>query len=532
MKIAYVSGMVEPTGGDHILYHHVLGLRKLNHEVDAYFSGWHPSYKNTLKDWNSPDDGKIKFYQYGDIGKINFSSYDLVVANGLYGAVQALSIDHPRKAWFCQNFDPYVFGSSKDIDKVYQQYDNFILYSQSLKKIIKYYYGDKNFVLCNNGVEYSRFKDFQKCNFIQNKRICFMVAYYRNYKGTQFANKIFSGLKDRGFVTVEINVVGGPLVSTMEYYRDPSWIKKSQIVSGCDINIHPSVFETWNLTSMESMALGTPVVGVNSGGIMEYATKDNSIIFEERRVDLICNAIQDLYRDQTRYLGIQKNGIQTAKDHDWDVIMPQIEDSYRKLLTESTQWKYLNMYGINLITEGHLGGYTKEEDPRSKCKKLWDWSIPYLGIKSVLDIGCADGKYMKYFDNLGCYVFGIEGSKKAISDNPIKDRVFQIDLCEKPYKSERFYDMIWCCEVVEHIEEKYVQNVIDTLKNGKYVFMTHAIPNQEGYHHVNCKPSGYWIALMTKNGFTYNDFLTQEARKREPDTYFGRTGLIFERQNK
>jgi glycosyltransferase involved in cell wall biosynthesis len=334
MKIAYVSNMVEPTGGDHIVYHHVIGLRKLGHTVDPYFSGWHESYRTTIKNWNTSDAGQIFSYEYNKINSIDFSSYDLIVANGLYGANQALSIKHPNKVWFCQNFDPYIFGKNDETDRVYQGYDNYLLYSNDLKKIIRHYYGNKNFVLCNNGVEYNTFKPFQKTGFQKSKRICFMVAYYRNYKGIKFANQIFTELKKRGFITVEINVVGGPLESTMEYYRDPSLARKAEIVASCDFSIHPSVFETWNLTSMESMALGTPVVGVNSRGIMEYANGSNSIIFEDRKLELICDAIEGLYSDENRYLELQKGGIETSKQHDWDLILPQIESSYNQFLDE------------------------------------------------------------------------------------------------------------------------------------------------------------------------------------------------------
>jgi len=332
MKLAYVSNLVEPTGGDHIVYHHVIGLRKLGHTVDPYFSGWHDSYHTTTRNWNTLGSEDIRFYDHDRIDKVDFSSYDIVVANGLYGATQTLQINHPKKVWFCQNFDPYIFGSKPEIDRVYKSFQNYLLYSHDLQTIIKHYYGDKNFVLCTNGVEYSEFKQYQKQGFSNSKRICFMVAYYRNYKGIKFAGKIFDELKKRGFITVEINVVGGPLESTMEYYRNPTLARKAKIVAGCDFSIHPSVFETWNLTSMESMALGTPVVGVNSKGIMEYVTKENAVIFEERNADLICETIQSLSSDTKRYINLQNKGFETAQNHDWKKIMPLIESSYKSFL--------------------------------------------------------------------------------------------------------------------------------------------------------------------------------------------------------
>ncbi len=65
------------------------------------------------------------------------------------------------------------------------------------------------------------------------------------------------------------------------------------------------------------------------------------------------------------------------------------------------------------------------------------------------------------------------------------------------------FDLIWCCEVVEHVEEEFVQNIMDTFKLGKIVALTHAVPGQKGYHHVNCKPKEYWIDLMISDNFKY-----------------------------
>ena len=54
-------------------------------------------------------------------------------------------------------------------------------------------------------------------------------------------------------------------------------------------------------------------------------------------------------------------------------------------------------------------------------------------------------------------------------------------------------DLVWSCEVAEHITETKVDYYIKTLCNGKIIAMTHAFPNQVGHHHVNCQPSEYWI---------------------------------------
>lgn len=333
MKIAYISNLVEPTGGDRILCRHAIGLHQRDHQIDAFFSGWHESYYEN-DDWSS-EDGKSLVRTYrsiDDLCRMDFSGYDIVLGNGLFGMTNALKVNAKNYAWFCQNFDPYIFGWLEDVQHVYRLCNKYLMYSHDLAKIIRHYYGDKKFVICNNGIEYKRFVPFQKRTPASGRRICFMVAYYRDYKGVCFAEKVFSRLKERGFTTVEINVVGGPLPSTMEHYHNPSFEDKCKIIAGCDVMIHPSVFETWNLVSMESMAIGTPVVGVDSKGIMEYANDENSMIFKDRNPDLICDAIEDILSKRSLYKELQDNGIETASAHDWDIIMPQIEQSYIELL--------------------------------------------------------------------------------------------------------------------------------------------------------------------------------------------------------
>jgi 2-polyprenyl-3-methyl-5-hydroxy-6-metoxy-1,4-benzoquinol methylase len=178
----------------------------------------------------------------------------------------------------------------------------------------------------------------------------------------------------------------------------------------------------------------------------------------------------------------------------------------------------------------HLGGNPKGIDIETHSIKVWDWLLSKFQIKSVLDVGCGEGHALEYFKNKGLSVFGIEGLAENIIEvnrRGIDNTIF--DLTEGIYKHYEEVDLIWCCELVEHVEEKYVNNIIHTFLNGKIVAMTHAIPRQKGYHHVNCKDDKYWIDILCNNNFRYLEKLTQEARllEIEEHTYFSRSGLIF-----
>ena len=91
-------------------------------------------------------------------------------------------------------------------------------------------------------------------------------------------------------------------------------------------------------------------------------------------------------------------------------------------------------------------------------------------------------------------------------------------------------DVIWSCEFVEHVEERFLENFLAVFQRArKAVLMTHAVPNQLGYHHVNCQPAEYWIEHMRARGFKLDEALTEASRELAPYTHWQRSGLVFVR---
>lgn len=177
----------------------------------------------------------------------------------------------------------------------------------------------------------------------------------------------------------------------------------------------------------------------------------------------------------------------------------------------------------------HLGGNIDGGDPLSICPSLWKWAVEKFKVLSVLDVGCGRGESLECFKNYGLRGFGIDGLQAnvdAVRKKGLKGEVW--DLTIGSYQSASKFDMVWCCELVEHIEEKFVNNILDTFLVGRIAFMTHAMPRQKGYHHVNCKDDKYWIDIMTQHGLWYLKDESIYSRSLVPSTYWSRSGLIFE----
>jgi SAM-dependent methyltransferase len=172
-----------------------------------------------------------------------------------------------------------------------------------------------------------------------------------------------------------------------------------------------------------------------------------------------------------------------------------------------------------------LGGYTPGGDPATYYPDLWANVVKTLNVRSVLDVGCGEGHSLAYFRQLGCQVTGIEGTPQSDPD------ILRHDFTERAWSGPAV-DLSWCCEFVEHIEERFIPNYLPALACAKVVMMTHADPGQPGFHHVNCRTADYWIGVMAAVGKHLDPALTEQSRmwasaNDSPWNHYVRSGMVF-----
>jgi cyclopropane fatty-acyl-phospholipid synthase-like methyltransferase len=149
-----------------------------------------------------------------------------------------------------------------------------------------------------------------------------------------------------------------------------------------------------------------------------------------------------------------------------------------------------------------------------------------------MDIGCGKGRTSIYFYQNGIKnIISIDG----LESNLTELKKYNINVICHDYTLGKLchnyvYDIGWCCEVVEHIEEKYTNNIIHSFLNVKKLFLTHALPGQKGYHHVHCMPEDYWIDILRSYNFQFNKNETEISRKVS-HSYFQKTGKVFDNKN-
>ena len=83
----------------------------------------------------------------------------------------------------------------------------------------------------------------------------------------------------------------------------------------------------------------------------------------------------------------------------------------------------------------------------------------------------------------------------------------------------------WEIDFVEHVKFQYVNNFLDTFKQGRVIVITHALPKQGGYHHVNERPDEYWIEKIEALGYKLSD--RNDYYRGLAHDYFAKSGLVF-----
>ena len=176
-------------------------------------------------------------------------------------------------------------------------------------------------------------------------------------------------------------------------------------------------------------------------------------------------------------------------------------------------------------------GYWSEEEIifHDYSFPLARWIAKFFDKNSmVIDFGAGEGFYAGYLQDLGFSVIPIEGNKNTVIN---ADYAMEQDLTI-PFKLKNYYNSI-CLEVGEHIPEEFEDVFIDNIANNtaNKLVLSWAVPDQEGYFHVNCASNEWVIKMFEARGFKYLPEQTASARAviEERRKYFRDTLMVFEK---
>lgn len=180
----------------------------------------------------------------------------------------------------------------------------------------------------------------------------------------------------------------------------------------------------------------------------------------------------------------------------------------------------------------HLGGNFDGGDSGTQyLDDLWPWLVKRYNVRSMVDVGCGTGETAHWFLRRGVDAHGVDGL--AWNARQAKERlgldVFVHDFQKGPFTTAGPCDLIWCCDVAEHIEEKFAPHLLETLRHCRVLAFCHGLPENadQGYHHVNCQPEEYWVRRLAEVGMVEDPEATAESRRVGNHGWWPYSGRIY-----
>ncbi len=156
----------------------------------------------------------------------------------------------------------------------------------------------------------------------------------------------------------------------------------------------------------------------------------------------------------------------------------------------------------------------------SSAKVIVPEIVKLLNPKSVVDVGCGCGSFLKEFMELGVTdVIGCDNDWVPKETLLIPNNFRTKNLNEK-IEIERKFDLALSLEVAEHLLKSRAESFISELCSlSDVVVFSAATPGQGGHMHVNEQPLPYWISLFKGNGYRPFDILRGKIWNKVPFWY-------------
>ena len=161
--------------------------------------------------------------------------------------------------------------------------------------------------------------------------------------------------------------------------------------------------------------------------------------------------------------------------------------------------------------------------------------IEYLNPKSVIDVGCGIGTWLKVFDENGIKdLLGIDGEYIDLNSFLLKKDIFVSHDISKNIALNKKFDLVISLEVAEHLPAESSDILVDTLtKLGSVIYFSAAIPFQGGTNHLNEQWQSYWANKFKVRNFLAIDLIRPMVwTNNNVQACYAQNGIIYIREDK
>jgi glycosyltransferase involved in cell wall biosynthesis len=265
---------------------------------------------------------------------------DIVIATWWETAewVNNLSASKGKKIYFVQGHEIFDYLPIDRVIKTYYYPMQKIAVSKWLGDIMANEYGDKNCILVPNSIDHHQFyaEDRSK-NTIPTVGFLYSNSYIKGVDTTLKAIKLLKqslpNLRAISFGT-EQPLRNGNWDEAVDFYLNPKQNEIRGLYSQCDVWLSASISEGFNLTAMEAMACGTPIISTKTGWPVESVRHGiNGFLIDFSDVDAMVQYAKQLFSmTKKEWYELSKSAIDTVKDSSWDDSVNSFEDTLLKLV--------------------------------------------------------------------------------------------------------------------------------------------------------------------------------------------------------
>ncbi len=150
-------------------------------------------------------------------------------------------------------------------------------------------------------------------------------------------------------------------------------------------------------------------------------------------------------------------------------------------------------------------------------------------IKSVIDVGCGLGGWLRAFSENGVAVIrGVDGDYVDRSRLYFASELFTTVDLRKPLNLTGKYDLAVCLEVAEHLDARSGRALVHALTDlAPLVLFSAAVPGQGGIGHINEQWPSYWRSLFAERGFRMLDVIRPLIREDRRVKWWYRQNIVM-----
>lgn len=160
--------------------------------------------------------------------------------------------------------------------------------------------------------------------------------------------------------------------------------------------------------------------------------------------------------------------------------------------------------------------------PSASAKVAVPWIIGKFNPKSVVDVGCGNGSWLREFAQHGVYTIGFD-RKESVSGI---DEYHRADLTQ-PFEIPQC-DLAMSLEAGEHLPQEACMEIIRGLCQAvPVVIFAGGIPLQGGIGHINERWQSDWASMFRRHGYCPYDDLRLFLWNKEVDCWYAQDSLIY-----